>query len=113
MTLEGFVEGFGIFMIAFFALLNGTYLLFTAMAWRMITEYQRSRSHHAVEEAFASPLTPPISIFMPAYNESASIVESVRSVLSSWSRPQPWRGKGSPTHRSGAPSSPPAIPSWS
>jgi cellulose synthase/poly-beta-1,6-N-acetylglucosamine synthase-like glycosyltransferase len=81
MSVEGFVEAFGLFMIGYFALLNGTYLVFTAMAWRMITEYQRSRSHQAVEEAFASPLTPPISIFMPAYNESASIVESVRSVL--------------------------------
>lgn len=81
MSVEGAVEAFGLFMIGYFALLNGTYLVFTAMAWRMITEYQRSRSHQAVEEAFASPLTPPISIFMPAYNESASIVESVRSVL--------------------------------
>lgn len=31
---------------------------------------------------FASPLTPPISVLLPAYNEEPGIVESVRSLLS-------------------------------
>lgn len=81
MSAAGIVGAFGVFMICFFAVLNGIYLLFTVIAWREITRYQRSRGHQAVEEAFASPLTPPISVFLPAYNESAGIVESVRSVL--------------------------------
>jgi len=33
------------------------------------------------EEAFASPLTPGISIVVPAYNEETVILESVRSLL--------------------------------
>jgi glycosyltransferase involved in cell wall biosynthesis len=34
-----------------------------------------------VDEAFASPLTPSISVVLPAYNEEKGIVESVRSLL--------------------------------
>ena len=81
MSLREAVQGFGIFEICFFAVLNGLYLVFTVIAWREITHYLRSRGHQAIEEAFASPLTPPISLFMPAYNEGAVIAESVRSIL--------------------------------
>ncbi|MGN6372465.1 MAG: glycosyltransferase [Solirubrobacteraceae bacterium] len=81
MSVTDAVQAFGVFMICYFAVLNGIYLIFTLIAWREITHYKRSRGHQAVEEAFASPLTPPISVFLPAYNESAGIVESVRSVL--------------------------------
>ena len=67
---------------AYFAILNATYLVFTAIAWRDVTRYRRARSYAAVEEVFASPLTPPISVVVPAYNEETGIVESVRSLLS-------------------------------
>jgi len=67
--------------LAYFALLNGTYLVFTLISWRGITHHRRERKHSALEEAFASPLTPPISILLPAYNEEMGIVESVRSLL--------------------------------
>jgi cellulose synthase/poly-beta-1,6-N-acetylglucosamine synthase-like glycosyltransferase len=66
---------------AYFAILNATYLLFTVVAWRDVTRYRRARSYSAVEEVFASPLTPPISVIVPAFNEEAGIVESVRSLL--------------------------------
>ena len=66
---------------AYFAILNATYLLFTAVAWRDVTKYRRARSYSAVEEVFASPLTPPISVIVPAFNEETGIVESVRSLL--------------------------------
>jgi cellulose synthase/poly-beta-1,6-N-acetylglucosamine synthase-like glycosyltransferase len=35
----------------------------------------------AIDEALASPLTPPISILLPAYNEEAGVVESVNALL--------------------------------
>jgi cellulose synthase/poly-beta-1,6-N-acetylglucosamine synthase-like glycosyltransferase len=66
---------------AYFAILNVTYVIFTAIAWRDVTRYRRGRSYAAVEEVFASPLTPPISVIVPAFNEEAGIVESVRSLL--------------------------------
>ena len=71
-----------IIAFAYFAILNATYLVFTAIAWRDVTRYRRARSYAAVEEVFASPLTPPISVIVPAFNEEAGIVESIRSLLS-------------------------------
>jgi cellulose synthase/poly-beta-1,6-N-acetylglucosamine synthase-like glycosyltransferase len=67
--------------LTYFALLNGTYLLLTLIAWRDITRHRREQAYSALEEVFASPLTPPISILLPAYNEETGIVESVRSLL--------------------------------
>jgi cellulose synthase/poly-beta-1,6-N-acetylglucosamine synthase-like glycosyltransferase len=66
---------------AYFALLNAMYFVFTGVAWREVTRYRRARSYAGAEEAFASPLTPPISVIVPAFNEEAGIVESVRSLL--------------------------------
>ena len=58
--------------IAYFAVLNLLYIVFTGLAWRSITRYLRDRSSTpAIDEALASPLTPPISILLPAYNEEA------------------------------------------
>ncbi len=67
--------------LTYFTLLNGIYLIFTVIAWRSIPRYLRSRKYTATDEAFSSPLTPGISILLPAYNEEAGIVESVRSLL--------------------------------
>jgi cellulose synthase/poly-beta-1,6-N-acetylglucosamine synthase-like glycosyltransferase len=81
MTLEAVVEGYGVVVIVYFSLLNVSYMAFTALAWRSLTQYLRSRHYAAVEEAFASPLTPGVSLLLPAYNEAPVIVESVRSLL--------------------------------
>jgi len=62
--------------------LNVVYVVFTVFAWRAVVHYRRARSYAAVEETFASPLTPPISVLLPAFNEQLGIVESVRSLLS-------------------------------
>ena len=51
------------------------------IAWRGITRHCRERAYAAMAEAFASPPTPPVSVLLPAYNEQAGIVESVRSLL--------------------------------
>jgi cellulose synthase/poly-beta-1,6-N-acetylglucosamine synthase-like glycosyltransferase len=72
---------FSAIAFAYFVALNAVYLIFTAVAWREVTYYHRAREFSGAEEAFASPLTPPISILVPAYNEEAGIVESVRSLL--------------------------------
>ena len=75
------LQSLAIAALAYFAAVNGLYLLFTAVAWLTITHHRRERAYSAVDEAFASPLTPPISVLLPAYNEEAGIVESVRSLL--------------------------------
>ena len=72
---------FGVCAVAYFAALNVTYIAFTAMAWRSITRHLRARRFASTNEALASPLTPPVSMLLPAYNEEAGIVESVHSLL--------------------------------
>jgi cellulose synthase/poly-beta-1,6-N-acetylglucosamine synthase-like glycosyltransferase len=80
-VLRHSLEAFALLAFGYFALVNVVYLLFTALAWRAVAGYRRARSYAAVEEAFASPLTPPISVLLPAHNEEAGVVESVRSLL--------------------------------
>jgi cellulose synthase/poly-beta-1,6-N-acetylglucosamine synthase-like glycosyltransferase len=75
------LEGFALLAFGYFALLSVVYVAFTTLAWRAVARNRRARSYSAVEEAFASPLTPPISIILPAFNEQAGIVESVSSLL--------------------------------
>jgi cellulose synthase/poly-beta-1,6-N-acetylglucosamine synthase-like glycosyltransferase len=67
--------------IAYFAILSGLYMTFTAIAWRTLGSHLRGRSYSAVEEAFDSPFTPGITVILPAFNESAGIVESVHALL--------------------------------
>jgi cellulose synthase/poly-beta-1,6-N-acetylglucosamine synthase-like glycosyltransferase len=74
-------EIFGVVVIGYFAALNLIYVGFTALAWRSITRYLSAREYAATDEAFASPMTPPISVLLPAYNEQAGVVQSVASLL--------------------------------
>jgi cellulose synthase/poly-beta-1,6-N-acetylglucosamine synthase-like glycosyltransferase len=76
-----FAFAFAVFTLVYFAVLNGIYVLFTVVAWRDVTHHLRRRRFDPADEAFASPLTPGISLVVPAYNEEAGIVESVRSLL--------------------------------
>lgn len=81
-VLGQILEAVGIVVLGYFVLLNLAYLAFTVVAWRDLTRHKHSRGHAATEEALASPLSPPVSILLPAYNEEAGVVESVRSLLS-------------------------------
>ena len=71
----------GVTTIGYFAIVNGTYLIFTLIAWRSLSSHLRGRTYSAVEEAFNSPFTPGITVILPAFNEAAGIVESVYSLL--------------------------------
>jgi cellulose synthase/poly-beta-1,6-N-acetylglucosamine synthase-like glycosyltransferase len=73
--------GFSALALGYFVLLNGFNLLFTVIAARGMANHLRARSHAATTDAFSSPLTPGISVLVPAFNEERVIVESVRSLL--------------------------------
>jgi len=68
---EGALVLFSLISFGYFVALNAVYLTFTAIAWRGVTYYRRAREFSGAEEAFASPLTPPVSILPPAFNEEA------------------------------------------
>ena len=66
---------------AYFVILNGLYLFLTALAWRGMGSDVRARRYLALDEVLRSPLTPGVSVLVPAFNEQAVIVESVRALL--------------------------------
>lgn len=76
-TLIDFVTWF---VLAFFILLNGGYLLLNLLS---LVSLQR-KSHEKLLDGFPqiySGLEPPISLLIPAFNEEATIAVSVRSLL--------------------------------
>jgi cellulose synthase/poly-beta-1,6-N-acetylglucosamine synthase-like glycosyltransferase len=65
----------------YFVILNSLYLFLTLLAWRQMGSDVRARRYLALDEVFRSPMTPGVSVLVPAFNEEAVIVESVRSLL--------------------------------
>ena len=75
------LEVVGWVTLSYFGALNLIYIGFMALAGQSLAHHLRGRSYAATDEMFASPLTPPVSVLLPAFNESAGIVASVRSLL--------------------------------
>lgn len=68
-------------VITYFLVLNSSYLMLIALAGRTIPHFARRRHVAGREDAAVSPFTRPVSIVASAYNEEATIVESVRAML--------------------------------
>ncbi len=66
---------------AYFVLYGLCQITFTLVAWNRLTAYRHARAFSALDEAYRSPFTPPVSIILPAYNEEAGVVASVNSLL--------------------------------
>jgi cellulose synthase/poly-beta-1,6-N-acetylglucosamine synthase-like glycosyltransferase len=67
--------------LLYFLVVNLVYVTFTLVAWRKLAAYRRARSYTPLDEIFSSPLTPAVSVLLPAYNEEAGVVPSVTSLL--------------------------------
>ena len=80
-ALREFVLAFNDTVFFYVMFVDTVYLIFTVLALREVYSYLRSRDKERLEQIFRSRLVPPISILCPAYNEGATIVESVRSLL--------------------------------
>ncbi|NUR07301.1 MAG: glycosyltransferase family 2 protein [Nocardioidaceae bacterium] len=74
------LNALGWFFIGYSVLINSSFLVLTFLAFVDFWSYLRRTDFAAYDETFAEPLTPGISILMPAYNESAGIVESVQAM---------------------------------
>ena len=75
-------------MTAYVAFVAAYFLVFAAFhAWLLVMAGLETRRHTgrlretSLRRTVRSPLTPPISILVPAYNEEAGIVDSVRSLM--------------------------------
>ena len=69
------------FMLLYLFAINTYYLVLTIAGFcrtlRMVQELQRPDQRRLLR----SPLTPPVSVLAPAFNEEASVVDNVRSLL--------------------------------
>jgi len=72
---------FNIFILVYFAILNGFYLILSLIAARRLRTYVRGLRSLNIDELVSSSGGLPISVVVPAYNESETIVETVRSLL--------------------------------
>jgi len=80
-SIEAFVVGVNYFILAYFVGINAVYLALYVISFAEIADYVRREAFSGLPELFASNYAPPVSVVVPAYNEEATIAESVRSFL--------------------------------
>lgn len=74
------LAGFSAFVWVYFVAIQITLLLLAAGSAISLHRDRRKERFGRVEDMLTSDLAPPVSIVVPAYNESAGIVDSVRSM---------------------------------
>ena len=70
-----------VFVILFFVGINITYTTLLLLSVREILYHMRHNRFTDYRSIVQSELTPPVSILAPAYNEEATIIQSVKSLL--------------------------------
>lgn len=80
-TLVALVQGFDLVVLAYFLVLNTLYLGFSVVAFFRLMEHKRRWTPRELDTVLRSPATPPISVIVAAYNEEATISESLRGLL--------------------------------
>jgi cellulose synthase/poly-beta-1,6-N-acetylglucosamine synthase-like glycosyltransferase len=79
--LVSIIHGFNIAAISYFVAINAIYFGLLSISYFSVLRYRRSIQHEQWRRAIQSPLTLPVSIIAPAYNEELTIAESVKSQL--------------------------------
>ena len=84
-TLEsvgtGLIVGSGVVIVTYYLLINAGYLTIHVLALLQLRDSVRESGWNPSFRAFDSPFCPGVAMVVPAHNEAASIVESVRSML--------------------------------
>ena len=75
------IQKFNWFVLFYFFGINGTYIMLNVLSFPAIKHYLKEKRAIELERVFRSPFFKPISILVPAYNEEATIVDSVKSLL--------------------------------
>jgi glycosyltransferase involved in cell wall biosynthesis len=73
--------GVGWVAFGYLLLLDTAYLLLVVVATVESVRHQRRVPFAGLDRIFAGPMTPPVSVVVPAHNEDARIVRTVRAVL--------------------------------
>lgn len=72
---------FDLGVLAYFLTINTLYLVFSIIAFFSLLQHRRRWTSRALDVVMRSPATPAISVIAPAYNEEATIEQSLRSLL--------------------------------
>ncbi|MGH3360979.1 MAG: glycosyltransferase family 2 protein [Nocardioides sp.] len=72
----------GIAFAVYSILINTSFMILTGLALADITGYRRRLDFAGYDEWFLDPNIQGVSVLMPAYNESATIVQSVHAMIS-------------------------------
>jgi cellulose synthase/poly-beta-1,6-N-acetylglucosamine synthase-like glycosyltransferase len=75
------VEGFGWIVFWYFLVLNSWYLVLIAVAAFDAAVHFRTLPFAGYDDIFSSPLTPGVTVVVPARNEAAGIVDAVRALF--------------------------------
>ena len=75
------LTAFDLAVLIYFLAINTINLTFTVIAFFRLRSHRRRWTTRALGGVMRSPATPGISIVAPAYNEEATVAESVRSLL--------------------------------
>ena len=75
------VDFFNLLLAVYFVIGNGIYTLLMLLSTVSVWLHTRRRTYEGLRELRESPLTPPVTIIMPAWNEQEVIVDSVHSAL--------------------------------
>lgn len=80
-ALLPFLHGYNHFIVTYFLFLNAFYSLMLLLAFAVIKKRLRHLQFVELKKVFQSPFFKPVSVLMPAYNEEASIVDSLKAIL--------------------------------
>jgi cellulose synthase/poly-beta-1,6-N-acetylglucosamine synthase-like glycosyltransferase len=69
------------FVLGYFLVINAVYVVLYVISFAEIADYVRREMFSGFSELFTSNYAPPVSVIVPAYDEEATIAESVRSFL--------------------------------
>src|SRR5215208_2945562 len=81
MNPSDFILTVNYFVLGYFLSINAVYVVLYLISFAEIADYVRREVFSGFSELFTSNYAPPVSVVVPAYNEEATIAESVRSFL--------------------------------
>lgn len=75
------LHAMGAFTLVYFVAIDAIYLVMVVIGWRAVEDYVRRRPMRNYDRVTRSPLSPALTIIVPAYNEELTIVSSLRALL--------------------------------
>ncbi|ELZ08320.1 family 2 glycosyl transferase [Halovivax asiaticus JCM 14624] len=81
MVLNSLLWPISVFFVAYFLLVNGSYLVIHLVSFVVLRQSVRDWLLKPTYDPYRSPFLPGIAVVVPAYNEEAVIADSVRSLL--------------------------------